>query len=905
MGGLVLLTGATGFLGAQVARRLVEQTDHEVVALVRAPDGQAATRRLARAWWDWPELAAGITDGRVLALAGDVRAPGLGLDPADWGQLTRRVTHIMHAAADLRVDASLAELRRTNVAGVAHLLELAAAAHHDHGLTRLTHVSTAYVAGLRPDDVPEDDLTGRYGFANGYERSKYEGERLVRAAPPALPVTVVRPAMIVGDSRTGAVRTFNTVYAPLRRYLTGRRRLVPVRPGLRVNIVPVDWVADAIVRLTFDPAAEGRTVHLTAPFESLPTAAQLIDATRCWAAEHLDLRPPRPLFVLLAGALPGELRALQPYLAERRRYRRDHADRLLGPYAPDWRAYLPRLLAYATAHGFMHRCDRTVHEQILHRLTGETRPVSYRNLSGPVAVDRDAGAVRAEMLAAAGALRRLGVRPGDRVAMVGLNSTRYLSVDVAVGLAGAVGVPVHPTSPPPELDEILAASGARLLLVGAPAVLSRLGELRARLPVVSFCPGPAPGGVLAWADFLSVGAADPGPEIAPVGPDDLATIRYTSGTTGRPKGVAFTHRQLRWMAETMAGLLPWTARTRPAEYLSFLPMNHVVEGILATYAPYWLPAPVRVSFLDDFRQVADALRQVRPTIFFSVPRLYEKAWAALTASRLGRRWLRGPRGLERRLERALLRRALLRRAGLDRCAQLIVGSAPASPELLGRLRDLGVEVHDAYGLTEAPLVALNRHGRNRIGTVGEPLPETTVRIAADGEVLMRGPQMTPGYVDAGVDQPFRDGWLATGDLGHLTADGFLVIDGRKKELLKTAYGKYLHPAKVEAMLRALPGVAEAMVVGEGRPYCAALVWTEEPGGAAPAGLEEAMAALNARLEQPEQVRRWAVLPYDLTVEGGELTTNLKLRRAAVTERLGDVIASLYDQAPAPAGRSRR
>jgi long-chain acyl-CoA synthetase len=905
MGGVVLLTGATGFLGAQVARRLVAQTDQEVVALVRAPDAEAASRRLARAWWDWPELAAGIAGGRVRAVAGDVCAPGLGLDPAEWRGLTRRVTHIVHAAADLRVAAPLEELNRTNVAGVAHVLELASAAHHDHGLTRLTHVSTAYVAGLRPDEVPEDDLTGRHGFANGYERSKFEGERLVRAAASALPVTVARPAMIVGDSRTGAVRTFNTVYAPLRRYLTGRQRLVPVRPRLRVNIVPVDWVADAIVRLTLDPAAEGRTVHLTAPLESLPTAAELVDATRHWAAEHLGLHLPRPLFVPLPGALPSELHVLAPYLAEHRRFRRDHADRLLGPYEPDWRAYLPRLLTYATAHGFLHRRDRTVHEQILHRLADAARPIAYRDLSGPVAVDRDPGAVRTEMLAAAGALRRLGVRPGDRVAVAGLNSTRYLTVDVAVGLAGAVGVPLHPTSPPAELDEILAASGARLLLVGAPAVLARLGELRHRLPVVSFCPGPAPAGVLAWADFLSSGVADPGPAVAPVGPDDLATIRYTSGTTGRPKGVAFTHRQLRWMAESLAGLLPWTARTRPAEYLSFLPMNHVVEGILATYAPYWLPAPVRVTFLDDFQQVARALRRVRPTIFFSVPRLYEKAWAALTSSRLGRRWLAGPRGPERRVERALLRRALLRRAGLDRCAQLIVGSAPASPDLLGHLRDLGVEVHDAYGLTEAPLVALNRHGRNRVGTVGEPLPETSVRIAADGEVLVRGPQVTLGYVDIGIEQPFRDGWLATGDLGHLTAGGFLVIDGRKKELLKTAYGKYLHPAKVEAMLRALPGVAEAMVVGEGRPYCAALLWTEQPGGLPPAGMERAMAALNGRLEQPEQVRRWKVLPYDLTVEGGELTTNLKLRRTVVAERLGDVIASLYDRAPAATARGRR
>ncbi|HKE98385.1 MAG TPA: AMP-binding protein [Actinomycetes bacterium] len=939
MGGVVLLTGATGFLGAQVARRLLAQTDHDVVALVRAADRRAAARRLARAWWDWPELAAQVIDaeggapdppgdprggvaatagdgrgGRVLAVAGDLRAPGLGLDPAAWRGLARRVTHIVHTAADLRLTAPLDELRRTNVAGVANLLELARAARRDHGLARLTHVSTAYVAGLRPDEVPEDGLTDRFGFANGYERSKYEGERLVRAARGELPVTVVRPAMIVGDARTGAVRTFNTFYVPLRRYLARRRRLVPVRRGLRVNIVPVDWVADAVVRLTFDPAAEGRTVHLTAPFDSLPTAAELVGLTRRWAAEHLGVRLPRPLFVPLPAAALGELRALVPYLAERRRFRRDHADRLLGRYQPDWRAYLPRLLAYACAHGFMHRCGRTVHEQVLHRLTGRSRPVTYQDLGGTSAVGRDAGEVRAEMLAAAGALRRLGVRPGDRVALVGVNSTRYLTVDVAVGLAGAVGVPLHPTSPPAELDEILAVSGARLLLVGAPDVLARLGELRSRLPVVSFRPGPTPAGVVGWDAFLALGRRGPdgGPHapLAPVGPDDLATIRYTSGTTGRPKGVAFTHRQLRWMAETLASLLPWPARTRPASYLSFLPMNHVVEGILATYAPYWLPAPVRIAFLDDFRQVREALPKVRPTIFFSVPRLYEKAWAALAAGRLGRRYLHGAHGLERRLEREVLRRALLRRAGLDRCAQLVVGSAPASPDLLARLHDLGIEVHDAYGLTEAPLVTLNRHGRNRIGTVGEPLPETAVRIAPDGEVLVRGPQVTPGYVDAGdgaltpwegtarwrsdPGQPFRDGWLATGDLGHLTPDGLLVVNGRRKELLKTSYGKYLHPARVEALLRELPGVAEAMVVGEGRPYCVALLWTDTPGGP-PAGLDEAMAEVNARLERPQQVRRWRVLPDDLSVERGDLTVNLKLRRTVVAERLREDIAALYDQ----------
>jgi long-chain acyl-CoA synthetase len=250
----------------------------------------------------------------------------------------------------------------------------------------------------------------------------------------------------------------------------------------------------------------------------------------------------------------------------------------------------------------------------------------------------------------------------------------------------------------------------------------------------------------------------------------------------------------------------------------------------------------------------------------------------------------------RRTLRPVVRRAVLRRAGLDRCAQLITGSAPVDEQLLTSFRELGVEIHNAYGLTEAPLVALNRLGRNQIGTVGEPLPDTQVRIADDGEVLVRGPQVTTGYVDEEV-QPVRDGWLLTGDLGHLTAAGSLVLDGRKKDLLKTAYGKYLQPSKIEAMLRRIPGVAEAMVVGEGRPFCAALLWVD--GTPDPTMIDSAVMDANRRLSHPEQVKRWAVLPDDLSIEAGDLTANLKLRRHRAEARFGGVIDALYQTRPAP------
>ncbi len=297
----VLLTGATGFLGAQIARRLLHETDLTVIALVRAENQAAAARRLSRAWWDWPELVNSPSPKgcEVEILPGDVSLPHLGLDEATYSRLAGRITHIIHTAADLRVDAPLDELRKTNLQGTANMLELARLAQRDHGLERYAHVSTAYVAGRRSGVIAEADLTGEYGFSNAYELSKYEGECLVQAAKSDLPISVFRPGMIVGAADTGEIRTFNTFYFPLRLYLTGKLPMIPADPALPVNIVPVDYVAEAIVRLTFCPEAKGLNFHLTAPAGSLPQAGELVEFVRAWAREHLGLRLPRPVFVRL------------------------------------------------------------------------------------------------------------------------------------------------------------------------------------------------------------------------------------------------------------------------------------------------------------------------------------------------------------------------------------------------------------------------------------------------------------------------------------------------------------------------------------------------------------------------------------------------------------------------------
>jgi long-chain acyl-CoA synthetase len=850
------------------------------------------------------------------------------LNEATYARVAERVTHILHAAADLRLDAPLAELRKTNLQGTVNVLELARLARREGCLERYAHVSTAYVAGRRRGAIPEGDLSGEHGFSNAYEQSKYEAESLVQAAKCELPVSIFRPGMIVGATDTGEIRTFNTVYYPLRLFLSGKLPIMPVDPGLPVNLVPVDYVADAIARLAFCPEAEGLTFHLTAPADSLPHAGELVERTLAWAREKHGLRLPRPLFLRLRlpqrryraeGEAAGDRKAksrwkhlfpelsgmltLLPYLTGSKQFRRENVDRLLGPYPLDWREFLPRLLGYAVDHSFLHRTERTVHEQLLARLASKTRPVRYFDIINEKVFPCNAGEMRREILAAAGALAALGIQPGDRVAITGLNSTRSVALNAAIGLVGAVSVPLYYTCPPAEINAILSASGTRLLLVGSPKIIERLGEIRSGLPVVSFWREPVPAGlereVVSWEAFLALGEGQSTPLPAPVGFGDLATLFYTSGTTGMPKGVSFQHQHLRWMGETMASLLPWHARILPGKYVSFLPTSHVVEGILATYAPYFLPAPVNLYFLEDLKSIGRMLPRLRPSVFFSVPRIYEKIWEALEKNPLGRFYAHLRGGIWKRALGALLRWQTLRKTGLDGCVQLIAGSALCSEILLRNFRELGIEIHNAYGMTEAPLITMNRLRANRLGTVGEPLPQTEVSIAEDGEVLVRGPQVMAGYFagqeDGEPEQPFRDGWLLTGDLGSITSEGSLVLSGRKKELIKTSYGKYIQLAKVESLLREIPGVAEAMLVGEERPYCVALLWVQEEELDFDAGerIDCLVKQVNRCLSHPEQIKRWAVLANDLSIEGGDLTANLKLKRQAITRRLADVLESLY------------
>jgi long-chain acyl-CoA synthetase len=540
-----------------------------------------------------------------------------------------------------------------------------------------------------------------------------------------------------------------------------------------------------------------------------------------------------------------------------------------------------------------------VHEQIYFRLGGRKMPVTYYDVYDGEVHKLDTARIRDDIRAAAGALRKMGIGKGDKVAIVGLNCTRYLTLDVAIGLVGAVNIPLYYTSPPPEIERIVKASGSKILLVGSPKVLGQVDKTHIDIPIVSFCrkgSGTAISRpVTTWEHFLEKGRDVKVSLVSPSGFGDLATVRYTSGTTGNPKGTCFYHEQLRWMGESLCSLLPWKTKNEGVYYMSFLPMNHVVEGILAFYAPYFSPGPLNIYYLEDFRDLQHTLTRVRPTLFFSVPRFYEKVWEGLMETKAGQNYAKAGDGFKKSLMRRLIKRVLLKKVGLDRCDQLIVGAAPMGEGLARGFQELGIEIHNAYGLTEAPLVTINKLGKNRVGTVGEPIPETNLRIAEDGEVLVRGPQVTRGYLDSSMDSPVSNGWLYTGDLGRITGEGSLVIHGRKKELIVTAYGKNIHPTKIEAMLKEIQGVDEAMVVGDGKPYCGAFLWVgkETEGPIDVESIEKDINTINRKLSHPEQLKRWVILKNELSIENGDLTASLKLKRWDVMKKNGHVVDALY------------
>jgi long-chain acyl-CoA synthetase len=545
---------------------------------------------------------------------------------------------------------------------------------------------------------------------------------------------------------------------------------------------------------------------------------------------------------------------------------------------------------------------------------------------------------RAAVSALAKALIAGGIEPGDRVALLSRTRYEWTLADYAIWAAGAVSVPVYETSSAEQVQWILGDSGARAVIAETDKHEDLIKSVRGQLPDL---------GQLWRIDGLDELAATGGDVSDDVlrhrtggrGADDMATIIYTSGTTGRPKGCELTHRNLLMaVRNAVHGALPDVFETEGGGTLLFMPLAHVFARIIEIGC---LESGAILGHWPDSASVAEGLREFRPTFLLAVPRVFEKVYntaqqqasespakskifaaAAATAIAWSRSLDGAPAGLGLRLRHALFDRLVygkLRAAIGGRVRYAVSGGAPLGDRLGHFFRGAGVTVLEGYGMTETSAAAtVNKPARNKIGTVGQPLPGVSAKIADDGEILLRGGIIFGSYWNnpaATRETLDAKGWLRTGDLGSLDDEGFLRVTGRKKEIIVTAGGKNVAPAVLEDRLRAHPLVSQCMVVGDRKPFIACLItldtealehWKRQHGKRDSAtvadlvtdpdliaDIQAAVDDANLAVSRAESIRKFRLLTEDFTTDNGYLTPSLKVRRAEVAKAFAAEIDALY------------
>jgi long-chain acyl-CoA synthetase len=551
--------------------------------------------------------------------------------------------------------------------------------------------------------------------------------------------------------------------------------------------------------------------------------------------------------------------------------------------------------------------------------------------------DVTAAGFGAEVAALAAGLVAAGIGPGDRVALMSRTSYEWTLIDYACWAAGAVTVPVYQTSSAEQVEWILADSSACAVFAETSTHAEIIGSVRGRLPGLGHL------WMTGELDALASGGARVGVEQLEQRRTgrtaaDLATIVYTSGTTGRPKGCQITHGNLLADVRNAVAALPEIFEVPGCSTLLFLPLAHVFARITQVG---FLEAGAILGHWPDMGTLAEGLGEFHPTFLLAVPRVFEKVYDGAqqqaSASAAGARifaaaaqtavaWSKARdgagAGLALRLRHAVFGRLVYRRlraAVGGRIQYAISGGAPLGEQLCHFFRGAGITVLEGFGMTETTgAVTVNRPGRNKVGTVGQPMPGVTVRIAGDGEIQLTGHSVFAGYwrnEAATGDVLGTDGWLRSGDTGSLDDEGFLRVIGRKKELIVTAGGINVAPAVLEDRLRTNPLVSQAMVVGEGRPYVACLVTLDpealdlwktrhgRPADATPrdladdseltAEIQRAVDDANKAVSRAESIRRFRILPVDFTEASGELTPSLKVRRDVVAKEFAADIEALY------------
>ena len=581
---------------------------------------------------------------------------------------------------------------------------------------------------------------------------------------------------------------------------------------------------------------------------------------------------------------------------------------------------------------------------VFRRAAEQPQAVVLRRPSGPSGVagewtDVTASQFSGEVIALAKGLVAAGIEPGDRVALMSHTRYEWTLIDYAIWTAGAVTVPVYETSSAEQAEWIISDSGARACFVETASYGDIIGSFRDRVPALSHV----------WRidsdlDSLRAAGADLGDEVvaeraAKAGAADLATVIYTSGTTGRPKGCELTHENLLSdVRNAFLGPLSLVAGAQNPGTLLFLPLAHVFARIIQVGC---LEGGIVLGHCGDLTALLPALASFRPTFILAVPRVFEKVYntaeqkavsdkkgaifsRAADAAIAYSRALDGPGrpsfGL--RAQHAVFDRLVygkLRAALGGRTEYAVSGGAALSERLSHFFRGIGVTVLEGYGLTETTAATtVNRPDRNKIGTVGQPLPGVAIKIADDGEILISGKNVFPGYWrnEAATKEVFAEGgWFATGDIGELDEEGFLKITGRKKEMIVTAGGKNVAPAVLEDRLRSHALISQCMVVGDGKPFVAALItldpealgpWKKahgKPADATVAGLRDdpdlvadvqaAVDDANQAVSRAESIRKFRILDVDFTQEAGQLTVKLGIRRSVLLKDFAADIDALY------------
>ena len=540
------------------------------------------------------------------------------------------------------------------------------------------------------------------------------------------------------------------------------------------------------------------------------------------------------------------------------------------------------------------------------------------------------------------ALISLGTKAGSGVAIIGYNCPEWFFADVGAIYAGAVPAGIYTTNSAEQCEYIASHSEAAVVFVDDEEQLAKFLAVRSRLPTIKALvlmhgESSVPG-VYSWSKFLGLGLNTTEQEldkrIAAQSPDAMATLIYTSGTTGTPKAVMLTHDNLTWTAQSAVGMIG----AQPDEHIiSYLPLSHIAEQVVSLHGP--ITFGLCVSFAESMEKLGESLREVRPHYFLGVPRVWEKIQEKILAagaknSPLKKKiaaWARrqGLAGgyaeqehtgkpLTYGLANALVFKKVRKQLGLDRAKILVTSAAPIARDTLEFFLSLGLPICEVYGMSECtgPATA-SLPNRYHTGKAGFCLPGAELKIAADGEVCMRGRHVFKGYYKdphATADALDKDGWLHSGDIGIIDAQGFLQITDRKKDLIITAGGENIAPALVEGYLKGIPVVSQAVVIGDRQRYLSVLLTLNADriavdalacgSGACDAEtasrdekflgfLQRQIDGVNARLARVQAVKKFRVIPHEFTVEGGELTPTMKVKRKVVTEKYKSEIDKLY------------